>query len=50
MKRALEEILNCALCYGMGYSGYTSPDGDYDLEYCECNPHDLIIEDGEIVG
>ena len=50
MKRLLDEILNCPLCYGRGYTGWVSPDGDYDLEYCECNPQALIIEDGEVVG
>ncbi len=51
MKRALEEILNCSLCYGRGYVGWVSPDGDdYDFEYCECNPHELLINEGEIVN
>lgn len=50
MKKELERVLNCPLCYGRGYTGYISEDGDYSLEYCECNPEALIIEDGEIVG
>jgi len=26
----------CTLCYGKGYTGWTSPDGDYSIETCEC--------------
>ncbi len=50
MKRALEEVLNCSLCYGKGITYYANGE-DYDFEYCECNPYSLIIdEDGEIVN
>ena len=41
MKRALEQILECDLCYGHGYTGWVSPDGDFDIENCECNPNGL---------
>jgi hypothetical protein len=44
MKTLIDEILNCDLCDGKGYSGWTSPDGDYDFEYCECNPSEIILE------
>lgn len=49
MKRLIENILNCEECYGKGYTGWVSPDGDYDIESCVCNPHDLIIEGSEVV-
>jgi len=50
MKNLLDEILNCDLCYGKGVIGYANGE-DYDFEYCECNPHALILdEDGEIVN
>jgi hypothetical protein len=45
VKNALAEILNCEICNGSGISnGWVSPDGDYDFEWCECNPHNLIPE------
>jgi len=50
IKHALEEILNCQTCYGQGVTGWVSPDGDFDFEYCECNPNSLIIEDGQVIG
>jgi hypothetical protein len=43
IKNALDEILNCQICEGSGISaGWVSADGDYDFEWCECNPHNLI--------
>lgn len=50
MKNALDEILNCSLCYGQGVTGWVSPDGDFDFDYCECNPHNLIIENEMVVN
>ena len=50
MKRLIENILACDTCYGKGFTGWVSPDGDYDFEYCDCNPYRMIIEDGEIVN
>jgi len=44
VKTLLDEILNCYLCDGKGYSGWVSSDGDYDFEYCECNPTEIILE------
>lgn len=30
---------NCDICKGSGISeGWISPDGDYDFEWCDCNP------------
>ena len=49
MKNALADILSCEICNGKGISNeWVSPDGDFDFEWCECNPHSLIVEDGEI--
>ena len=42
MKRLLDEILNCEICEGKGISGaWVSPDGDFDFEWCDCNPERL---------
>jgi hypothetical protein len=44
VKDALTTILECEICNGSGISnGWVSPDGDYDFEWCECNPHNLIV-------
>ena len=44
VKMLIDEILNCSICEGSGISNYwTSPDGDYDFEWCDCNPHLLIV-------
>ena len=40
----IDAILNCEDCYGHGVSGWVSPDGDYDFEYCDCNPYKIIID------
>jgi hypothetical protein len=50
IKNALDEILNCNICYGQGYSGWASPEGDFDFDWCECNPHSLILEDGMVIS
>ena len=51
IKNALDEILNCQMCDGKGISNYWSaPDGEYDFEWCECNPFQMIIDnDGDLV-
>jgi len=36
---------NCDLCYGQGITGWVSPDGDFDFDYCECNPLCLTLEE-----
>ena len=36
---------NCLNCYGQGFIGWVSPDGDFDFEYCECNPLCLTLEE-----
>ena len=40
----IDTILNCEECYGQGVTGWVAPDGDYDFEYCECNPYKIIID------
>ena len=31
---------NCSDCKGSGIvNGWVSPDGDYDFEWCDCNPN-----------
>ena len=45
IKNELEKILACEICKGSGISEFwSSPDGDYDLEWCECNPNHLTPE------
>ena len=41
MKNALDEIANCETCNGHGFTGWVAPDGDFDFEYCDCNPYQL---------
>lgn len=43
MKEMILAIQTCSDCYGKGMTGWVSPDGDYDFEYCDCNPHKLIF-------
>ncbi len=41
---------NCQLCYGQGMTGWVSPDGDFDFDYCECNPLELLVDEhGKVV-
>jgi len=42
VKQLISEIETCSDCSGLGYNGWLSPDGDYDFEFCACNPHELI--------
>ena len=43
MKTLLLAIEECEICECKGISGaWASPDGDYDFEWCECNPEHLI--------
>lgn len=37
------DILECKECSGQGYYAWASPDGDYDFEWCVCNPHKLDL-------
>jgi hypothetical protein len=49
IKNALDEILFCSICNGLGYSGWAN-DEDFSFEFCECNPHNLIIENEMVVN
>ena len=45
IKNAIDEILACEICEGSGVSSWwVSPDGDYDFEWCDCNPEHLVPE------
>ena len=38
-------IKDCELCKGSGMvNAWVSPDGDYDFEWCDCNPNHLTPE------
>ena len=46
IKNYLDEILNCDECEGKGIiNAWVSNDGDYDFDWCDCNPHRLIVGD-----
>lgn len=46
VKNAIDEILSCKICKGTGISEeWVSSDGDYDFEWCDCNPHHLVVGD-----
>ena len=36
---------SCPNCNGQGMTGWVSLDGDFDFEYCECNPLCLTLEE-----
>ena len=44
IKNALDEILNCDKCKGIGYEGWANGE-DFDIEWCDCNPHHLTTEE-----
>jgi hypothetical protein len=44
MKNALDEILNCKMCNGVGYEGWVQGE-DFDIEWCDCNPQHLSPEE-----
>jgi hypothetical protein len=41
VKEAYADILDCKECNGHGFTGYADKAGNYDFEYCICNPHHL---------
>lgn len=49
MKNYLETILDCSDCYGQGFIFWGNGE-DFDVEACDCNPHNLIIENGKLVA
>ena len=44
VKEVITEILTCSECYGQDFTGWSSPDGDLDFDYCECNPTQISAE------
>ena len=45
MKQMIDTILNCEICEGKGITdAWSSPDGDFDFEWCDCNPHNVSME------
>jgi hypothetical protein len=45
VKNALDAILNCPSCWGLGVVGWCAPEGDYDYDFCECNPHSIPADE-----
>lgn len=46
----IERIKNCQICNGAGISTWwVAPDGDYDFEWCECNPELLLLDGDEVL-
>lgn len=41
----IDTILNCEDCYGQGITGWVAPDGDYDFEWCDCNPYKITLSE-----
>ena len=48
IKMLLDEIINCSDCNGQGIN-YWANGEDFDIEYCDCNPYRLILENGEVI-
>jgi hypothetical protein len=43
IKHLIDEIINCDTCEGSGIMNeWVSQDGDYDFEWCDCNPEHLV--------
>ena len=46
IKYLLDEIVNCSICKGKGITDeWSSLDGDFDFEWCDCNPNNIPPED-----
>lgn len=46
IKYLLDEIVNCSICKGKGITDeWSSLDGDFDFEWCDCNPEHLVVSD-----
>ena len=41
IKNALENIANCGDCGGKGYIGWATKTGEYDFDWCDCNPRNF---------
>ena len=47
---ALKLIANCEMCNGKGYLYWGYSDDEYDIESCDCNIYELILdEDGSVL-
>ena len=45
IKNTLAEIASCEICNGKGICNeWVSYDGDFDFEWCDCNPQHLTPE------
>jgi hypothetical protein len=45
MKQLIDTVLNCEICGGEGITdAWVSQDGDFDFEWCDCNPHHISME------
>jgi hypothetical protein len=45
MKQLIDTVLNCEICGGEGITdAWVSQDGDFDFEWCDCNPHHVSME------
>ena len=50
LETALNLIANCNFCDGKGHQYWGSSDGEYEVETCECNIYDIILdEDGNVI-
>jgi hypothetical protein len=46
IKSLIDKILNCEICEGVGMTnGWVAPDGDFDFEWCDCNPNHIVMEE-----
>lgn len=48
MKNYLIGVQDCDSCYGKGYLGFADSEGNYEFEWCECNPLELDLEGGAL--
>ena len=48
LEYALKQIANCDFCNGVGTLYWDNGD-DYSFETCECNPYELILDDGDVI-
>jgi hypothetical protein len=47
---ALDLIAKCDSCNGKGYLYWGYSDDEYDIESCDCNVYDLILdENGNVI-
>ena len=45
MKQLIDTVLNCEICGGEGITdAWVSQDGDFDFEWCDCNPYRVSVE------